>query len=63
MIGWQLFSLGFGGYVSHVDYTMLYGQLSGIILLVLWFYSTAVIILLSSLLKTEVSNVSVRKGR
>ena len=33
-IGWQLFSLGFGRYVSNVDYTMLYGQLSGIILLV-----------------------------
>ena len=62
-IGWQLFSLGFGRYVSHVDYTMLYGQLSGIILLVLWFYSTAVIILLSGLLNTEYRRASVRKGR
>ena len=33
-IGWQLFSLVFGSYVSNVDYTRLYGQLSGIILLV-----------------------------
>lgn len=52
-LGWQLFSLLFGSYVSGVDYTRLYGQLSGIILLVLWFYLTAVIILLSGLLNAE----------
>lgn len=52
-IGWQLFSFVFGGYVSNVDYTRLYGQLSGIILLVIWFYFTAVIILLSGLLNAE----------
>lgn len=52
-IGWQLFSLAFGKYVSTVDYTMLYGQLSGIILLVLWFYLTANIILVSGLLNAE----------
>jgi len=52
-IGWQLFSLVFGSYVSSVDYTRLYGQLSGIILLVIWFYLTAVIILLSGLLNAE----------
>src|SRR6185312_2653091 len=52
-IGWQLFSFVFGGYVSKVDYTRLYGQLSGIILLVIWFYLTAVILLLSGLLNAE----------
>ena len=52
-IGWQLVSLVFGDYVSNVDYTRLYGQLSGIILLVLWFYLSAVIILLSGLLNAE----------
>lgn len=52
-IGWQLFSLSFGKYVSNVNYMVLYGQLSGIILLVLWFYSTAVIILISGLLNAE----------
>lgn len=62
-IGWQLFSLAFGRYVSNVDYTMLYGQLSGIILLVLWFYSTAVIILLSGLLNAEYRKSSVGKRR
>ena len=61
-IGWQLFSLSFGKYVSKVDYTVLYGQLSGIILLVLWFYSTAVIILFSGLLNAEFGKLY-RKGR
>lgn len=58
---WQLFSLSFGKYVSNVDYTILYGQLSGIILLVLWFYSTAVIILLSGLLNAEYGKVYKRR--
>ena len=52
-IGWQLFSYLFGGWVTAVDYTRLYGQLSGIIMLVVWFYMTAVIILLSGLLNAE----------
>lgn len=59
-IGWQLFSFMFGTYVSSVDYTRLYGQLSGIILLVIWFYLTAVIILFSGLLNAEKRNY--RKG-
>jgi membrane protein len=60
-IGWQLFSLVFGSYVSNVDYTRLYGQLSGIILLVLWFYLTAVIILLSGLLNAEWRKSGIRR--
>ncbi|AOV06286.1 YihY/virulence factor BrkB family protein [Sporosarcina ureilytica] len=62
-VGWQLFSLSFGKYVSNVDYTLLYGQLSGIILLVLWFYSTAVIILLSGLLNAEFRRSSRKRRR
>ena len=62
-IGWQLFSLVFGSYVSNVDYTRLYGQLSGIILLVIWFYLTAVIILISGLLNSEWRKSSSRKRR
>lgn len=60
---WQLFSLSFGRYVSNVDYTVLYGQLSGIILLVLWFYSTAVIILLAGLLNAECKKLSKKRRR
>ncbi|ARK24986.1 hypothetical protein SporoP37_10220 [Sporosarcina sp. P37] len=51
--GWQLVSLLFGDYVSRVDYSRLYGQLAGIIMLVLWFYLTAVIIIFSGLLNAE----------
>ena len=61
--GWQLFSLVFGSYVSNVDYTRLYGQLSGIILLVIWFYLTAVIILISGLLNAEWRKSSGSKRR
>ena len=62
-VTWQLFSLGFGRYVSNVDYTMLYGQLSGIVLLVLWFYSTAVIILLAGLLNAEYQKATIGRRR
>ena len=52
-VGWQIVSLLFADYVSTVNYTRLYGQLSGMIVLVLWFYLTAVVILLSGLLIAE----------
>ncbi len=52
-LGWQLFSYLFGGWVTAVDYTRLYGQFSGIIMLVVWLYMTAVIILISGLLNAE----------
>lgn len=58
--GWQFVSLLFGEYVARVDYSRLYGQLAGIIMLVLWFYLTAVIMLLSGLLNAEWKK---RKGR
>lgn len=61
-VGWQVFSFVFGSYVSNVDYTRLYGQLSGIILLVLWFYLSAVIILISGLLNAECRNYFSGKG-
>lgn len=60
-IGWQLFSFVFGDYVSSVDYTRLYGQLSGIILLVTWFYFTAVILLFSGLMNAEGRKLSKRR--
>lgn len=56
-VGWQVVSLIFADYVSKVNYTRLYGQLAGIIVLVLWFYLTAVVILLSGLLIAEVRKI------
>lgn len=52
-LGWQVVSWLFGTYASAFSYTRLYGQLSGIIVLVLWFYLTAVVILLGGLLNAE----------
>ncbi|WP_046175945.1 YihY/virulence factor BrkB family protein [Domibacillus indicus] len=52
-LGWQVVSWLFGTYASMFSYTRLYGQLSGIIVLVLWFYLTAVVILLGGLLNAE----------
>ena len=62
-IGWQVVSLLFADYVSNVNYTRLYGQLAGIIVLVLWFYLTAVVILLSGLLIAEVRNVRMPRAK
>ena len=56
-VGWQVVSLLFAEYVSNVNYTRLYGQLAGIIVLVLWFYLTAVVILMSGLLIAEVRHI------
>ncbi|MET0785334.1 MAG: YihY/virulence factor BrkB family protein [Paenisporosarcina sp.] len=58
-VGWQIVSLIFADYVSSVNYTRLYGQLSGIIVLVLWFYLTAVVILLSGLLIAELRKIRI----
>ncbi len=58
-IGWQVVSLLFADYVASVNYTRLYGQLAGIIVLVLWFYLTAIVILLSGLLNAEVRKIRV----
>lgn len=60
-LGWQIVSWLFGTYASAFSYTRLYGQLSGIIVLVLWFYLTAVVILLGGLLNAEKARR--RKGR
>lgn len=56
-VGWQVVSLLFANYVSQVNYSRLYGQLGGIIVMVLWFYLTAVVILLSGLLIAEVEKL------
>lgn len=62
-VGWQVVSLLFADYVAQVNYGRLYGQLAGIIILVLWFYLTATVILLSGLLIAEVRNARLSKNR
>ncbi|MDQ0218757.1 YihY/virulence factor BrkB family protein [Peribacillus cavernae] len=53
-IGWQLVSMGFAAYVRGSNYSALYGQLGGIVVLMLWFYLSAMIIIIGGLLNTIV---------
>lgn len=46
-VGWQVASLGFSYYVGNFGaYSATYGSLGGIIILMIWFYLTAMIILM-----------------
>jgi membrane protein len=49
-LGWQLISLGFSFYVRLNDYSLIYGNLGGIIVLVVWFYLTALILIAGGLI-------------
>jgi membrane protein len=53
-IGWQLVSMGFASYVSGSNYSALYGQLASLVVLMLWFYLSAMIIIIGGLLNTVV---------
>ncbi|WP_257351519.1 YihY/virulence factor BrkB family protein [Pseudalkalibacillus decolorationis] len=53
-IGWQIVSLGFASYVSQNNYSAVYGQLGSIVVLMLWFYLSAMIIIIGGLLNTIV---------
>lgn len=45
-LGWIIVSLGFSFYVSNFgNYTSTYGSIGGIIVLMLWFYISAIIIM------------------
>lgn len=48
-IGWQAVSVGFSYYVSYVNYSILYGQLGSIVVLMIWFYLTAAVLLIGGL--------------
>jgi membrane protein len=50
MIGWQLVSFGFAAYVSDNNYDAFYGQLGGIVVLMLWFYLSAMVIILGGII-------------
>ncbi|WP_339160983.1 YihY/virulence factor BrkB family protein [Siminovitchia sp. FSL H7-0308] len=48
-ISWQAVSIGFSYYVSYVNYSQLYGQLSSMVVLMVWFYLTAAVLLTGGL--------------
>lgn len=46
-VGWQIASLGFSYYVSHLsNFSATYGSLGTVIILMLWFYLTALVIII-----------------
>ncbi|SEN71824.1 YihY/virulence factor BrkB family protein [Lihuaxuella thermophila] len=49
-LGWQFGSLGFSYYVSLDNYTLIYGNLGAIIILVGWFYLSSLILILGGLI-------------
>jgi membrane protein len=53
-IGWQLVSMGFASYVSGSNYSALYGQVGSLVVLMLWFYLSAMMIIIGGLLNTVV---------
>lgn len=53
-IGWQVVSIGFAKYVSFSSYSLFYGQLGNIIVLMVWFYLTAVVLLLGGLINASI---------
>lgn len=52
-IGWQGASVGFSYYVSYINYSQLYGQLGSIIVLMIWFYLTAAVLLIGGLVNAS----------
>ncbi len=53
-LGWQGVSLIFSYYVALGNYSKIYGQLGSIIVLMTWFYLTAVVLLTGGLINAEV---------
>jgi membrane protein len=53
-IGWQGASIGYAFYVSLGGYTKIYGPLGSIIVLLIWFYLTATVVLIGGLMNATI---------
>lgn len=62
-VGWQLSSWGFSYYVSLNNYSLIYGNLGGIIILVGWFYLSALILILGGLTNATMCKLRAREQR
>ncbi|MED0665511.1 YihY/virulence factor BrkB family protein [Bacillus badius] len=63
VFSWQAMSVIFGEYAGVVNYTRIYGHLAGIIILTLWFYLTAVVLLIGGLINSEKKTSSLKHCR
>ncbi len=59
-IGWQLSSLGFSYYVGVSNYSLIYGNLGTIVVLMVWFYLSSLMILLGGEINAIVKSSKVR---
>lgn len=55
VIGWQLVSLGFSYYVSVANYSIIYGNLGTIVILLIWLYLSSLIILIGGEINAIIS--------
>ena len=63
-IGWIISSLGFSYYVNNFNnYSVVYGSIGVIIVLMIWFYITSIIILLGGELNAILSHEKRLKGK
>jgi membrane protein len=53
-LGWQWVSVSFSYYVNLGNYSKIYGQLASIVVLMTWFYLTAVVLLVGGLINAEI---------
>ncbi|KSU84173.1 YihY/virulence factor BrkB family protein [Fictibacillus enclensis] len=61
-IGWQLISLGFSYYVTLFDYRQIYGNLGALLTLMIWFYLSAMILILGGQLNAILVTMHQRKN-
>ena len=49
LCSWLVFSLGFSFYVENIaNYSVLYGALGGMVVLLLWLYATATVLIMGA---------------
>ncbi|MDN4524318.1 YihY/virulence factor BrkB family protein [Fictibacillus fluitans] len=60
-VGWQLISLGFSYYVTLFDYRQIYGNLGALLTLMIWFYLSAMILILGGQLNAILVTMHQRK--
>lgn len=61
LIGWMIVTVGFSFYVEHFEsYTIIYGTLGAVILLLIWLYMTALILILGAELNAALITVRSR---
>jgi len=62
LAGWLLVSFGLRQYVAHgADYTVTYGSLGGVILLLLWLYLSGFVLLIGAEVDSEITRAAARR--